>query len=206
MSRPSTTQSSLRASTGVDVTPMLQATNAHRFHPGAAPADSGPEVLFVGSTRGEYRPAVRACIEGGVDLTLYGVGWSQYLPEARIAGEFLANEQLPAAYAAAHVVLNDHWPDMAAEGFLSNRLFDSVATATRVLSDDARGLHEVFGPMVRTFDRPDDIPALLALDLDVNFADRTSRLEAAKIIARDHSFDARAAELIDRARSLRSQR
>lgn len=188
---------------GVPVTPLLQATAPERFNPAAAPPDSGAPVLFVGSTRGEYRPAVRACIEAGIDIDVHGVGWEQYLPAERIASDFLDPRDLPAAYAAAGVVLNDHWPDMAREGFLSNRLFDAAATGTRVLSDPATGLSEVFGEVVPTYDSARELVQRLQGDPTVECADRAVRLELAERIAREHSFDARAAALIARVRALR---
>lgn len=188
---------------GVPVTPLLQATAPERFHPGAAPADSGPAVLFVGSTRGEYRPAVRAAVEAGLDVAVHGVGWEEFLPPGLIAGEFVEPDDLPAAYASAGVVLNDHWPDMAREGFLSNRLFDATATATRVLSDPATGMSDVFGDVVRTAATGSELVGILAGDRDVEFAAREERRALAERIAREHSFDARAAALIERVRTLR---
>ncbi len=197
-----------RASSGefdTDVTPLLQATNPARFRPGAALPDTGDAVLFVGSTRGEFRPAVRDSLAAGFDVSVYGVGWEQFLPPEQIAGEFIPNDELPAAYASAGIVLNDHWPDMAAEGFLSNRLFDAAACGSRVLSDDAAGLSEVFGDAVRTYTDASSLKR--ALDGGpASFPDRATRLALAQRIARDHSFDARALVLIERAKALRGGR
>ena len=190
---------------GTPIDPLLQATNPRRFSPHAAAPDSGAPVLFAGSTRGEYRPAVRACVEANIDLALYGVGWEEFVSPRLIAGEFLANDELPAAYAAAGVVLNDHWPDMAAQGFLSNRLFDAVATGTRVLSDEAVGLDEVFEDAVCTYSSPSQIPSFLGVDRDSHFGSRQDRRANAERIAREHSFDARAAVLMDRVASLRGR-
>ena len=191
---------------GVPIAPMLQATNQRRFNPDAAAPDTGEPVLFVGSTRGEFRPAVRDALAGGIDVSIYGVGWEAFLPPESIAGEFLDNDQLPAAYASAGVVLNDHWPDMAAEGFLSNRLFDAAACGSRVLSDPATGLDEVFASTVRTYSSADELVGVLRTYRDEAFASRAQRLELAEHIAREHSFDARAAVLIERARELRAAR
>jgi O-antigen biosynthesis protein len=191
---------------GVPVTPLLQATNPARFSPDAAEPDAGDPILFVGSTRGEFRPAVRDALAAGIDVSVYGVGWEEFLPPERIRGEFIANEALPAAYASAGVVLNDHWPDMASEGFLSNRLFDAAACASRVLTDRATGLADVFGDGVRTYDDADDLAAALTGDRDAVFPDRQARLDLAARVSRDHSFDARAEVLIERARHLRSRR
>lgn len=188
---------------GVPVTPLLQATNPHRFRPEAAAPDSGDRLLFVGSTRGEYRPAVRAAVGADLDLAVYGVGWDQFLPAERIRGEFIANADLPAAYAGAGVVLNDHWSDMAKDGFLSNRLFDAAACGSRLLSDPATGLADVFGDVVRTYADAGELVAALTGDPEVAFPSRDARLELAARIARDHSFDARAEVLIERARELR---
>ena len=174
--------------------PLLQATNPARFVPGQA-RDRGRPV-FVGSTRGEFRPIVRDCRRAGIDVDVYGVGWEAFLPTQDIAGTFVANAELPQVYASAPVVLNDHWADMAAEGFLSNRLFDAVASGARVLSDRAVGLEEVFGDAVRTYRDADELPGLLSGDLDAVFGSPAQRRAAAERIALDHSFEARARQLI----------
>jgi hypothetical protein len=191
---------------GLPVTPLLQATNPRRFTPAAGPAEVGERILFVGSTRGEFRPAVRIPLAAGIDVSVYGVGWEAFLPADRVRGEFIGNDVLPAAYASAGIVLNDHWADMAAEGFLSNRLFDAAACAARVLSDEATGLHDVFGEGVRTYRDAEDLVAVLRADPEEAFPDRTARLALAARVARDHSFDARAAVLMARARELRGRR
>ena len=191
---------------GVPVTPLLQATNPRRFSPDAAAPDSGDDVLFVGSTRGEFRPVVRDALAAEVDVAVYGVGWDQYLAPERVRGEFLPNDRLPAAYAGAGVVLNDHWPDMAREGFLSNRLFDAAATGTCVLSDPATGLDDVFGDVVRTYASGEELATILGAPRDEAFPTAQERSALAARIAQEHSFDARAAVLIERAHHLRSGR
>ncbi|MFA7324455.1 MAG: glycosyltransferase, partial [Candidatus Nanopelagicales bacterium] len=184
--------------------PLLQATNPARFNPQAAAPDSGDAVLFVGSTRGVFRPIVQDAIAAGIDLSLYGVGWQEYVALERIRAEFLANDSLPSAYAAAHVVLNDHHPHMAELGFLSNRLFDATATGTRVISDPALGLEEVFGGHVRTYRDAAQLGEIVA-DLDTAFPSYDERKAFAGIVAAEHSFAARAAELIAFVRETRAK-
>ena len=198
---------SWQAPGGVDVTPLLQATAPGRFHPGAAQPDSGAPVLFVGSTRGEFRPSVRGALRSSRadDLAVFGVGWDEFLPRERISGEFVSNDELPVAYAGAGIVLNDHHPDMAQAGFLSNRLFDAVASGARVLSDRAVGVEEVFGSSVVAFDDEDDLLRLLELPIDEVFLDRAGRLAQARRIAHEHSFDARATVLTECAQRLLGQ-
>lgn len=185
------------------VVPLLQATNQERFRPGAGVADSGERYLFVGSTRSEFRPIVRDAIAAGVPLGVYGVGWSEFIPAEFIRGEFLPNAEVPSAYASAGIVLNDHWAQMAADGFLSNRLFDAVASGARVVSDEAAGLHEVFGDAVVTYSTPQQLSEILHAPIDERFPGGLERIANAARVAGEHSFDSRAAVLIAAATALR---
>jgi GT2 family glycosyltransferase len=181
----------------VDVQPLLQCTDPSRFRPDVAEPDTGAQVLFVGNSRGIYRPSVRCAMEADIPLTVYGSGWEPFLPQGAVAATSLPNESVAAEYAAAHVVLNDHWDDMRYEGFISNRIFDVVATGGRVISDDVPGIRDLFGGVVRTWSAPMELVQLLRTPLEESFPGRDERLAAAAAVARDHSFAARARQLLD---------
>jgi hypothetical protein len=180
-----------------EFTPLLQATNANRFTPGNSTQKSG--VLFVGSTRGEFRPIVRDALAAGIPLEVYGVGWEEFLAPDQIAGEFLPNSDLPSAYANSAIVLNDHHREMAELGFLSNRLFDSVAAGARVVSDPALGISEVFGSSVVTYRGPKEL-AEICTNPDAYFP--VDSIDAQRIRT-EHDFRARARVLIAAAESVR---
>ena len=95
---------------------------------------------------------------------------------------------------------------MAADGFLSNRLFDAVATGARVVSDGAAGLEEVFGDAVVVFTDEDHLVDILHAPVDDTFPSRDRRVEAATTIATEHSFDARAGVLIKSVREFKGVR
>lgn len=185
------------------IDPLLQATDPALFHPDRAPADSGPPVLFVGSARDGTRDIVRQAAAAGLPVTAYGSGWAGHLPPQQVGGEYLANDELGAAYRAAGLVLNDHWPDMRAGGFLSNRLFDAAAAGARVITDDVAGLDELFGRSVQVARTPEDLRRL-ARDLRVFGDDAERRAVAARVHA-EHSFDARARVLLEAALELRGR-
>ena len=190
---------------GVRVLPLLQCTDPQRFHPGAAAPDSGDPVLFVGNSRNVFRPVVRDLLAAGVDVAIYGDKWDRFLGPGMVRGRFVPNERLAAAYAAAGVVLNDHWDDMREQGFYSNRLFDAAACGARIVSDHLDGLEELFGGLARTFS---DAAGLVALVRAVpeGFPDDARRRELAERVSAEHSFDARARTLVDEALRLRLRR
>ncbi len=181
---------------GVPVEPLLQATDPGRFHPGLAVPGSGPAALFVGNSRGVQRPVVRDAVAAGVDVAIYGTRWKDFVDARYVRGDYLPNETVGAAYRAAGVVLNDHWPDMAAQGFVSNRVFDVVAAGGRVVSDDVEGLEEIFGGAVRVYRTPGDLASWTGAGRALAFPDEDHLLEISARIRRDHSFDARAAQLL----------
>lgn len=190
---------------GLDVRPLLQATEPSRFQPGAsAGAGAGP-VLFLGSgRRGEVRPIVRDAIQAGVDLHVYGLNWRDEIPARYLRGEYLDNDAAGAAYERARVVLNDHWADMREHGFVSNRVFDAVAAGGRVISDPIEGLTELFGPAVRTYSSPAELAALCVLEPE-EFCPRDALKLVSEEVRTVHSFDARARVLLDAALTARTR-
>lgn len=184
-----------------EFTPLLQATNSNRFYPSTSTQDSTQRsgVLFVGSTRGQFRPIVRDALAAGIPLKVFGVGWEEFLAPEQIAGDFLPNSELPNAYAHSAIVLNDHHLEMAELGFLSNRLFDSVAAGARVVSDPALGIGDVFGSSVITYQGEQQL-AEICRNPDAFFPKDSAD---AQRIRTEHDFRARARELIAAAESVR---
>ncbi|TDT66076.1 glycosyltransferase [Frigoribacterium sp. PhB116] len=179
---------------GVSVRPLLQATDPARFRPREKDASLVSDVLFVGKTRGVARPVVSDAIAAGLELSLWGEGWAGAAPPGAVRGEYLPNELLPVAYSNARVVLSDHWADMAREGFVSNRVFDALATGAVVVTDRVAGLDEALGGLVLTYDGVDDLRRVVDSVGPIDAADRESR---AASVAREHSFTARAQVLLD---------
>lgn len=180
---------------GRSITPLLQCTDATRFHPSGAARDGG--IVFVGTARGIPRPVVVEPLRAGVAVQVYGPDWRGYIPGSAIAGTHVPNDDLPRVYETASVVLNDHWPAMQRGGFVSNRLFDVVASGGRAISDAVEGIPQIFDGAVREYRSIPELLDLLDGDLDAVFPDdRTLAAVSARIRA-EHSFDARAAVLCD---------
>lgn len=186
------------AETGLEVAPLLQATDPARFHPGAAaPEYADLDTAFVGKTREVFRPVVRDAVAAGLDLAVWGEGWEGLLPEGVHRGVFVANDALPALYRSARVVLNDHWDDMARDGFVSNRLFDAAATGALVLTDPVPGVDELFHGAVRSYRSVDELRELVRQGETASAADRAAR---GARVGSEHAFVRRAEVLLDAVR------
>ncbi len=185
--------SQARTAAGHPVEPLLQCTEAALFTPDAAVPGTGPPLLFVGNSRSARRPIVEAALETGRDLAVIGGGWAGRVPPEVVRSDHADNSTLPALYRAAGVVLNDHWPQMAADGFLSNRLFDLTAAGARWVSDPARDLSRVF-PQGRVARDAAELEALLA-GAPATFPAEEELQAASRRVRDEHSFDARARSL-----------
>jgi hypothetical protein len=190
---------------GLRIDPLLQATDPDLFYPDRAEADAGHPVLFVGGSRRRYRTIVRDCVSLGLPLAVYGSDWESFIPSDLIKGRHVPNAEVGALYAAAGVVLNDHWDDMREQGFISNRLFDAAASGARVITDDVVGLDGLFGSSVQVARGVGDLARLTGLaELDMVFGGVEERRATASRIHRDHSFMMRAQHLLDAALEVRS--
>ena len=190
----------------IRIDPLLQATDPSLFNPDRSSPDTGHPVLFVGSSRRKLRPIVRDAIEAGLPLSIFGREWEGLVPDSYVKAEYLPNDAVGEAYRAAGVVLNDHWDDMRIDGFLSNRLFDAAASGARVITDEVTGLRDIFGRSVQVARTREELAELATTpDRDRVFGDDDERRTVAARIHAEHSFAARAQQLLDTALELRSE-
>lgn len=142
----------------IDAIFIPQFSNSHRFneHIDVNSPFNG-QVVFVGNTRGEYREAVKACVENNIPISVYGSGWEKYIPQSYIKADYLDNNRLHECYSNASIVLNDHWPSMRKQGFLSNRVFDVGMCGGFVLSDSVAGLPEELTQCFEAYENNDEL-------------------------------------------------
>jgi hypothetical protein len=186
---------------GLEVHPLLQATNPEKFNPTVTEPDTGEEILFLGNTRNKFRQIIRDSIDVGISPAIYGKDWDRFVSKELIKGSFVPNEDVAGMYRAAGVVLNDHWPDMAKHGFFSNRLFDAAASGARVVSDDVAGIEEVFGESVAVYRSPTELANLCSRANRDSWGSQDEIAKRAIQIGIENSFDQRANALVQAALS-----
>lgn len=183
---------------GVHAAALHQCTDPQRFRP--TPGGPDHRLLFVGNSRGVRRRILADLpdeLPAGAELAVYGYGWEpDLLDPAHLRGDHVPNDELPAYYSGADVVLNDHWDAMRELAFPSNRLYDASACAAAVVSDHVDGLDELFDGAVTTYRDP----AALAGALERLLGDAGLRRElgerAREVVLARHTFDHRVAALL----------
>jgi GT2 family glycosyltransferase len=182
------------------VLPLHQAVDVERLISHRTPIGLGTRPIFVGSMHAQrHRQAVLDAVEADVRLVIHGPGWEDTPAASCVASSYVPNSDLPHLYREQGLVLADHWPDMAKNGFIANRVFDAVAAGARVISDDVRGIEEMFDGMVRVYRDVDDIRRLCARGENDLFPPPEILERTSQRVAEEHSFDARARVLVETA-------
>lgn len=178
-----------------EVIPLHQATDPVRFHP--MEGGRHHDLLFVANSRGVRRRIVDELTPTERDLAVYGHGWSEDLLDGRhLKGEHIPNEEVAAYYSAASIVLNDHWPDMAEHGFLSNRLYDASAAGAFVISDWVPGIEEEFDGGIPSFKDGAELRFLIERFLADPAARNDRAGRARDAVLERHTFGHRANQLL----------
>jgi O-antigen biosynthesis protein len=183
------------AADGVRASLLPQATDTERFRP--TPGGRHHELLFVANSRNVRRRITDDLLPTDHELAIYGYGWTPELVDVRhVVADQVPNAQLPALYTAADLVLNDHWDEMRAGAYLSNRLFDAAACGATVVTDRIAGLDEVFHGTVTAYRDRDDLHRIV----DELLADAGRRRElgdrARELVVAGHTFDHRVEALL----------
>ena len=179
--------------------PLADATAAATA---AAPAH---DLLFIGNSRKSDRWMPQICVERDLPISVYGAEWEGRLPPGVLRGEHVPNTALAQYYGAAKIVLNDHWPDMAAKGFVSNRIFDAGLAGALVISDQFAGSEIFLGNVVTCADG-DEVEAAVRYYLN-NEAARVQKAAALRrMVLASHTVDQRAAAMLKVIRRIADQR
>lgn len=179
---------------GRDVRPLLQAVDERLVPASGLPRGDGRTPVFVGTTLNRTRAIVLDAVEAGLPVAVHGPGWQGKVPPALHRGDHVPNDELLLLYRRHGLVLADHWPDMARQGFLSNRLFDAVAAGCRVISDEVAGGFALFEGAVQSCAGPEELRRLVTVD-GVFPPDEALEGIARQLLAQ-HSFSARARQLL----------
>ncbi|MBE6489640.1 MAG: glycosyltransferase [Methanobrevibacter sp.] len=183
------------------VKPLLQCTDPdvfyHKFN-----QDCADEILFVGKTRHVFREIIKDITSTSWDVSVYGEGWAEFIDKHYIKGEFIDNDVLNQFYSSCKILLNDHWEEMRELDFPSNRLFDALACAAFIISDDINSAHTLFDDNVVTYESVEDLNEKIEFYLNNDFERDKKRKEGQKIVLSKHTFDLRVEEIIETLKCL----
>ncbi len=154
-------------------------------------------VAFVGRARAGFeRSSLFHAVEAKEDLRIWGPNWIGSEFGAYVVAESVSNESVPEIYQTSEIVLNDHTPMMKSYGFLSNRVFDTLACGAIPISEDVGWLPDDIADFVYVYQDQESFNASLALARSEPSSKQLARKKLSKKLPSLHSFDARAKDIL----------
>lgn len=192
---------------GREVLPLHQAVDTDLLPAPGVPLGDGRVPVFVGGSNPPVRnrTSIHAAATAGVGLVVHGHGWEGSPVAPLVASTNVPPGRVPTVYREHGLVLADHWPDMAANGFVANRVFEAVAAGARVVSDPVVGIEELFEGAAQVYRSLDELRALCSPAGRARWPSDDELERIARRCAGAHSFERRASEFLAAAvRALRS--
>lgn len=190
------------AELGQQASVMMQCSDPDLFHTEVDLADvPRHDLLFVGNSRKTARWMPLACIERGLPVAIYGAEWEGLVPPQHVQGVHVSNDRLGAHYRASKIVLNDHWADMAAQGFVSNRIMDAGLAGAFVISDHFEG-EELFMGHVVTCRSAQEVEEAARYYLTHDQARQDKAMALHRMVLTHHRVDLRARQVLQTVQGL----
>lgn len=156
------------------------------------------DIIFLGnarSSRSDGRGVVRDMRKTPYDFKVWGNRWKEILPDKHYGGKYWDYHKLEELYASARITMNDHHPDMAREGFVSNKMFDILASGGFVISDKNIGIEKIFGQAVPQYDSTEQLQELVTFYLE-NPVEREKLMIEGRMIALSNTYRDRAVRIV----------
>ncbi|WP_048190920.1 glycosyltransferase [Methanobacterium sp. SMA-27] len=181
----------------VPVESLLQCTDPDLFY-NELSKEYEHDLLFVGNNRKNVvRKIIKDLLPTERDFCLYGDHWDGKIESKYYYGNHIDNKELHKAYSSSKILLNDHWDDMRENGFISNRIFDGFAAGAFIISDEIKGVKEIFGDSLATYSNREDLNNLIDYYLN-NHEEREKIIEDCKnIVLKNHTFENRAKRILE---------
>ena len=175
------------------------ATNPDRFHPREPDPSLAAEVLFTGNYWDRHRDIIDAlpALRGVADVRVHGSNWEKVPSMAGFSHGPLDYRRLPDAYSSATVVVDDTAGHAKPYAAVNSRVFDALAAGALVVSDNAEGVRDLFGPDFPTWADGDDLRRQIRTLRDDPEAAAQLAERYRKVVLRDHTYAHRAEQLRD---------
>lgn len=153
--------------------------------------------VFVGNSRYVKRKSVVWSIAHGIPLKIWGANWEKVLPESaeHVVAENIPNDKLPELYRNAKVTVDDHYEDMALNGFVNTRIIEALSCGLPVISDYSETLNRMFGDAVLSYRNENEfVEQTKKIFEDYDTVKKKVR-ELWPMLRENYSFEARAGQL-----------
>ena len=179
--------------TGLDVAVLPIATDFGAFENGTAQEKFQADYCFTGNFVGTNREIMYQLEPDQIKASgaVYGSGWSG-MPFESIWRGPISYSQIPDIYASSKIAIDDANIATKDWGSCNSRVFDAIAGGCLLISNGAKGVTELFGDAVPTFDSAETLRETIDYwtEHEEERLERVQQLQ--EIVRNNHTYDHRA--------------
>lgn len=135
----------------VPIKTLLMCVDSEIFYPGEDPyGEKDYDWIFVGNSKSIKRKSVIWAVNNDVPLKIWGRDWEKIDPKImqHVVADHIANDDLPKLYRNARITVDDHFEDMAENGFINTRILEALCCGLPVISDYSEVMPQMFGDAI----------------------------------------------------------
>jgi len=163
-------------------------TDPSIFYP-APREDLVRDLLYVGDND-RNSPAMRAALDAGLPVEIYGRFWNGNVDDNYIKGEYIHDNDLGAFFSSAKINLvniSDHESEI---GIIPSRVFDIASSHGFMIAPYNKAIEAVFGDAIPMFTNADELKALYEQYINDPEARNALAEKAYRIAVSEYNSDA----------------
>lgn len=187
----------LAGMTGLVVETLPIATNYEQFQSGEDQDRFRSDYCFTGNYVGTKREIMYQLKPELIRATgaVYGSGWEGLAFDGILRGP-VAYSDMPHLYASTKIVIDDANIATKDWGSCNSRIFDAIAAGCLIVTNGPKGVKELFGDLVPTFDSAESLAEIIDYWTSHDDERRTRVGKLQEIVRREHCYHHRAKKLV----------
>ena len=136
----------------VPIRKLLMCIDTEIFHPNTENIEKKYECVFVGNSRYVKRKSVMWAIKHRMPLKIWGKNWDKVMSAEEckkyVVADNIPNNEIPELFKCSKMTVNDHFDDMAKNGFINTRILEALCCGLPVISDYSEVMPQMFGDAI----------------------------------------------------------
>ena len=161
--------------------------------------------IFVGNSKKIKRKSVIWAVKHNVPLKIWGRDWEKIEPDLSeyVVQDHILNDDLPELYRNAKITVDDHFDDMAKNGFINTRILEALCCGLPVISDYSEVMPQMFGDAVLYYTDEDSFVEKVKYAQEHYDTVKKNAMDIAEDIRQQYSFQTGAEKLDDFVKRLK---
>ncbi|MCI5525624.1 MAG: glycosyltransferase [Dorea sp.] len=191
----------------VPIRELLMCIDTEIFYPNTENIEKKYECVFVGNSRYVKRKSVMWAIKHRIPLKVWGKNWDKVMSAEEckqyVVADNIPNNEIPELFKYSKMTVNDHFDDMAKNGFINTRILEALCCGLPVISDYSEVMSQMFGDAILYYTDEESFVEKVKYAQENYDTVKKKAMDIAEDIRQQYSFQTGAEKLDDFVKRLK---